>query len=332
MIVEGASGSDDTIAGIVSYGFVSCNKLPAVFTRVSGYKNWIVQNACNGNNLPSWCNGDSNSNSNSNSNTPPPTPTNFSPGCFAGSNLVHVVDHGPVRMEDLKVGDMVHVGKGLYEPVYSFGHVAPTTYATFVRLHTAKSTLLLTNDHMVFTKRHKSVPASALQVGDFVIDDSGMEVRIEMIQTVRERGLYAPFTPSGKIVVNNILVSSYVALLDEKDLTLSLGRMTLSHHWLSHAAVFPHRLVCYHFASCSAERYNSDGISLWHAAVLRFSQWLLGCGSLVRVALVMTMVVVATIVATLEALIWCSTLAMLSCAILAVLAGAQMLRIKVKHF
>jgi hypothetical protein len=298
MIIKGATRSDDVLAGMVSYGVISCNEYPSVFTRVSAYKNWIVQKACDGSNLPLWCREGFTSNS------PPPTPSNVSPGCFAGSNLVHVADHGPIRMKDLKLGDMVHVGKGLYEPVYSFGHFAPTTYSTFVCVHTAVSTLLLTDDHMVFTKRHKSVPASALQVGNFVLDDSGMEVRIEMIQTVRDRGLYAPFTPSGKIVVNNILVSSYVALLDEKDLTLTLGRMKLSHHWLSHASIFPHRLVCYHFASCSAERYNVDGISHWHAGMLQFSQWLLGGGSLVRVALVMTMVFVAIIVTALEALIW----------------------------
>jgi Hint module len=304
MIVKGVPGGDDILAGIVSYGVLTCNELPSVFTRVSAYKNWIVQKACVGNNLPSWCKGGLNSNS------PPPTPK-VSLGCFAGSNLVDVADHGPVRMEDLKLGDMVHIGKGQYEPIYSFGHFAPTTSATFVHVHTAKSTLRLTDNHMVFTNGHKSVPASALQVGDFLIDESGVGIRVEQIEIVQERGLYAPFTPSGKIAVNNIMVSSYVDLFDKKDLTLSLGWMRLSHHWLSHAAVFPHRLVCYHIASCAAERYNIEGISLWHAQPLRFSQWLLGGGSFVRAALVATMVFLATIVTALELLIRCSAPVML---------------------
>jgi hypothetical protein len=57
-------------------------------------------------------------------------------------------------------------------------------------------------------------------VGDYLLRDSGLDDRVESIHSFQERGLYAPFTPSGKLVVNDILASSYIAILDEKDLDL----------------------------------------------------------------------------------------------------------------
>ena len=306
VIVEDTDG--DIVAGLTSYGTRNCGELPAVFTRVSAYEQWIKDEACNGNNL-------------SNCTEVVTIPIGI---CFAGSNVVDVANRGPVRMQDLQLGDMVMVGQGIYEPIYSFGHLAPMTIATFLQIKTTTSTLRLTNEHMIFTKSGDVVPASRIQLGDYLLSDSGLDDLVESIQTVQERGLYAPFTPSGKLVVNDILVSSYVSMLDEKD--LKLGWISLNQQWLNHAVLFPHRLLCHHFASCPTEEYSPDGISVWQYQPLKLCMWLLSTGRLTRLVLVAMVAFAATVLTVLETLVLCPVLT-----VLLVILAVSSLRVKVKQ-
>ena len=320
--MEGPGG--DLLAGITSVGQSDCGEKPGGFTRVSAYEQWIKDEACNGNDLTS-CAGDIagiiENISNPSNETEPPLPTGF---CFAGSNLIYVANRGPVRMHDLQLGDMVKVGQGIYEPIYSFGHLAPMTIATFLQIKTTTSTLRLTNEHMIFTKSGDVVPASRIQLGDYLLSDSGLDDLVESIQTVQERGLYAPFTPSGKLVVNDILVSSYVSMLDEKD--LKLGWISLNQQWLNHAVLFPHRLLCHHFASCPTEEYSPDGISVWQYQPLKLCMWLLSTGRLTRLVLVAMVAFAATVLTVLETLVLCPVLT-----VLLVILAVSSLRVKVKQ-
>jgi hypothetical protein len=70
-------------------------------------------------------------------------------GCFSGSSSVDIMYQGSVALKELKLGDMVHVEKEVYEPVYSFGHHAPNTRAEFLQVKTDKTILELSSDHMV---------------------------------------------------------------------------------------------------------------------------------------------------------------------------------------
>jgi hypothetical protein len=324
VIVEGPDG--DLVAGITSFGVEGCGEEPGVFTRVSAYEQWIKDEACNGNDLTS-CAGDIagiiENISNPSNETEPPLPTGF---CFAGSNLIYVANRGPVRMHDLQLGDMVKVGQGIYEPIYSFGHLAPMTIATFLQIKTTTSTLRLTNEHMIFTKSGDVVPASRIQVGDYLLSDSGLDDRVESIQTVQERGLYAPFTPSGKLVVNDILVSSYVSMLNEKD--LKLGWISLNQQWLNHAVLFPHRLLCHHFASCPTEEYSPEGISVRYHQPRKLCLWLLSSGSLTRLIFVVTTAFIATVLTVLEMSFLCPVLVVLLCIVISAVSN---LRVKVKQ-
>ena len=305
MIVMTGSGLP-VLAGIVSYGDGGCNQLPAVFTRVSAFQGWIEVTACDGSgNLPSWCPGYKKSSS---------------IGCFAGSNIVEVYNRGPVRMQELKLGDRVKVATGKYEPIYSFGHVAPSAVATFLHIRTSMSTLRLTEDHMVFTTSERAVSASNLRVGDCLLGGSGLKDLIESIDIVQDEGLFAPFTPSGKLLVNNILVSSYVAVVDQRD--LGMGWTSLDLHWLSHGALFPRRLLCCHLVSCPTETYNSEGIPHWVEFLDHAFWWLLNYNTVVRATLLITMAVVATMVTVVETWFWLPTALIVLC-ILSILSLAN---------
>lgn len=253
----------DLVVGVVSYGGTDCYSHPSVFTRVSGFEDFITEEVCHGAGQASWC----------------PAEIQFlsaDVGCFSGSSLVEVADdRGAVRMKDLRLGDEVLVGDGVYEPIYSFGHLGRDTKASFLQITTERSKVVLTSNHMLFSRsRRSAVPALLLQVGEELIDAFGDSDRILAIKTVQERGVYAPFTPSGQIVVNNILASTYIAM--EETEKLGNGNwLSLSHQWLAHTAQFPHRLVCYHLKSCSTEEYTPEGISLWVSKPLQWSKWLL---------------------------------------------------------
>jgi hypothetical protein len=290
--------SDGFLVGLTSYGGTECGKIPTVFTRISAYEDWIKDEVCNTgeSQLPSWCEG-------LDGNPPPPTTGGFG-ACFSGSSMVDVVDRGPVRMETLQLGDLVRTGisEESYEPVYSFGHLSVSQRSNFLQVTTERSALRLTHDHMVFEKSRGAVPASTLQIDDVLFHVSGSEDPITAIQTVKERGAYAPFTPSGKIVVNDILASSFVAL-QEKD--LELFGLKLSHHWLGHAMQFPQRLLCYHTTTfCPTEQYDSEGVALSVRRPLQLATWLLQQTGFWRLFLISLVALAAITMTILETFAW----------------------------
>ena len=191
--------------------------------------------------------------------TPAPGPVSF--GCFSGSSSVEVMNQGSVALEDLKLGDMVHVGKEVYEPVYSFGHHAPDTRAEYLQVKTDKTILELSSDHMVFTASGSAIAARLLQIGDELLDANGDLLAIQSIEPVWADGVFAPFTPSGKIVVNDILVSSFVAF--DSGSYLSVAGFKFSYQWMAHSFETPHRFYCKFISSCDNETYTADGISIW---------------------------------------------------------------------
>lgn len=235
----------------------------------------------------------------------PICPSPFVAPCFAGDATVEVQDQGTVAVKQLQIGDKVHVGKNHYEPIYSFGHYNQEIEGAFLKIKTSASApLLVSADHMVQVPSRGFVPASTLEQGDKLVDgSSGDELIIQSIRTIQAQGFFAPFTSSGKIVVNGILASSFVAM-DEKDtanLSIIAG-LELSHQWLAHTFEFPHRLMCHYLTQCSKESYTVDGISTWVATPLKITQWVLEQNTMVRSSLLAVGVTVLALFAALETL------------------------------
>lgn len=208
--------------------------------------------------------------------------------CFAGDTTVEVMlsendERTTMFMKELQIGDKVHVGKNKYEAVYSFGHYNPVAKASFLKVQTTNATpLLVSEDHMVYVQYRGFIPASDLRQGDRMVDGStGDEVTVKLIRTVEAQGVFAPFTPSGKIVVNGILASSFVSLESKPNLTI-MGVTLFTHQWIAHTFEFPHRLVCHYWKTCPNESYTSDGISTWVAIPLQIFQWVLVQNTLIR--------------------------------------------------
>merc|ERR1711915_620415 len=86
-----------------------------------------------------------------------------------------------------------------------------------------------------------------------------------------------PFTASGKLIVDGVLVSSFIAF--EQSSALKIGPAAFSYQWIAHSFEFPHRLVCHWLRNsdnCNDESYDDDGINKWESHPLRFGSWVLG--------------------------------------------------------
>jgi hypothetical protein len=188
--------------------------------------------------------------------------------CFSGSVLVKVKGKGSLPLREASIGDEVLVDKNVYEPIYSFGHLDNESFGSYLKF--SPSGLEISSTHMVL-RDGRAVPASMIAVGDVLSDGRA----VTAIEKVRRQGAYAPFTPSGMLIVNGVIVSSFVSLQDTDVLTIGGLRTFVTHQWLAHMFEFPHRLVCHHFGQCLSEEYNSQGLSTWVAFPHRIAVFVL---------------------------------------------------------
>jgi hypothetical protein len=192
--------------------------------------------------------------------------------CFSGSSTIDVLDQGNVPLTDAKLGDKVHVGNGIYEPIYSFGHFAPQEVGEFLEIRTDKNILQVTNDHMVFHADSGPLAAKHLQAGDELLDGQGDKLIIRSIKSMSATGAFAPFTASGKVVVDGILASSFIAF--DNGAYLSAAGMEFSYQWIAHSFEFPHRFICTYVSRCDTETYTAEGVSTWVDAPHQLTLWM----------------------------------------------------------
>ena len=113
-----------------------------------------------------------------------------------------------------------------------------------------------------------------------MINGQGENLLVQSIKSISSIGAIAPFTPSGKVVVDNILASSFVAF--GNDSHLSVGGINFSYQWLAHSFEFPHRMACNYLTQCLQESYTEDGVSQWVDAPHRMTLWMMNQSDLVQ--------------------------------------------------
>mmetsp|Transcript_31572 Transcript_31572/g.44816 ORF Transcript_31572/g.44816 Transcript_31572/m.44816 type:complete len:275 (-) Transcript_31572:178-1002(-) len=218
-------------------------------------------------------------------------------------------------MSQLRVGDRVLTQRGRYERVYSFGHRQPHKTAEFLLL--LPSGLELSKDHMVLAHDRGFIPASMIKTGDVVMvvgsgdedndnsnnNNNQRRETVMEIRTVYRTGIYAPFTPSGTISVNGVLVSNYISLQNSDRLTLGTTTSSsftmklpfFTYQWLSHTLQVPHRIWC-HWLGMSDSNNPQTGFSTWTEPPYRFIMWWLHqesmlCGGLLLIPIISLLIV-----------------------------------------
>ena len=233
------------------------------------------------------------------------------PICFPGDMVTKGVEGNQIPMKDLQVGDYIQDGEASFSRVYTFGHYDKEVKGSYLQIFSGDDSLALelSPEHMVYAgKGRQAVPAGSLQVGDLLLLERGSFVSITNIQTVRRRGAYAPFTESGKLVVNGVMASSYISL----DHGLSKSKAMISDQWLAHVFQAPHRL-CTRFGGC-AESYTEDGISYYVSGLYNAAKWWMKQTHVIKVALFIPVFVVSLTIAAIEGMLmntWATALVVL---------------------
>lgn len=176
-----------------------------------------------------------------------PTPPT-EPSCFSGWNTVEVKDMGHIQIAHLKIGDHVRTSDGQFTQVYGFGHMDPAKEAVFLQIffdgyigkrehymNASSFVLEISPRHLLMmdiSNQKYPIRASEVIVGDKL---SGLTVN--KISPIRLRGVYAPLTFSGDLVVSGVHVSNYVNVLE-------YNAWIQNQHALGHALFFPQRMFC----------------------------------------------------------------------------------------
>eukprot|EP00188_Purpureofilum_apyrenoidigerum_P004530 Plantae.Rhodophyta-Purpureofilum_apyrenoidigerum.ctg51815.p1 GENE.Plantae.Rhodophyta-Purpureofilum_apyrenoidigerum.ctg51815~~Plantae.Rhodophyta-Purpureofilum_apyrenoidigerum.ctg51815.p1 ORF type:complete len:174 (+),score=19.69 Plantae.Rhodophyta-Purpureofilum_apyrenoidigerum.ctg51815:28-522(+) len=111
-------------------------------------------------------------------------------------------------MDELQIGDHVLVGPGMAEPVFMFSHQHIEARSNMVRIDTEDASLELSAGHYL-PIQGQLLAAHAVRVGDLITMGTGTEARVVRTSVHQKRGLFHPHTPSGKIVVNGVLATTY---------------------------------------------------------------------------------------------------------------------------
>ena len=217
---------------------------------------------------------------------PVPAPTSSGGGtCFSGESTVQVLGQGAVQMKDLQVGDLVMTGSPghfKYQPVYAFGHLNKAVLADFYAIKTDSNNvpLEMTGEHLVYlAKKHNPVRADSLQVGDVLLSING-HTTITSIEMVTKCGLYNPLVADGRLVVNDIAASTYIALqgTNQEHYHVIVGGEykvnLMSHQSFVHLYLAPFRMFCMGVSSQVCQALDREGIPYYISAGMNLVHWI----------------------------------------------------------
>lgn len=192
--------------------------------------------------------------------------------CFSGETTIQLEGtKQPILMKNAKIGDHVLVGTNRYEPIYSFGHRDATKRADFIQFMPME--LEVSPMHLIFVQDRGAIPASLVRIGDKLVSSSDPVV-VEDIRLVARTGVWAPFTASGRISVNGVIASNYVALQNSPVFLLGRDIPTpFTFHWLMDSFQFPHKFWC----SWLGQRdiILSNGFSKWSHVSYKIALWVM---------------------------------------------------------
>ena len=195
-----------------------------------------------------------------------------SDGCFPESATVVVKNGFRKTMDSLRSGEYIQVidnGEICFEPVITFIHRQPEVLQEFLSITTATNkNLKITEDHLLFVKRKGraiAIPARDTETGDTLYVRGNNILTTDTVQaiiSVYEKGVYAPVTLSGTILVNDVHASCYFDVL--------------SHEW-SHRAMGAARAI-YHVSPWMVEWISGvgekNGFPGWCRVAHKMLTWL----------------------------------------------------------
>lgn len=161
-------------------------------------------------------------------------------GCFPGGSLVETENGGRKRLDEVRLGERIaaldpRTGDVVYSEVIAFLDRSPSERRQFVRLTTASGrALTLTPAHLVPAEGRGTVFAARVRAGDRILvsdderpgDAGDRQARTQRQKNARslrwdyvtetklvlEKGVYAPLTAAGTLLVDDVVASCYAVV------------------------------------------------------------------------------------------------------------------------
>ena len=203
--------------------------------------------------------------------------------CFSELATVEVLGKGAVEMKDLKVGDLVRSGydPNRYQKVYAFAHRQDDRRTEFLKIKTNNTSqaapLEITSDHLVFVDgKSNPVRAGSIKIGDILQAEQPSGAKVIEISNVSRKGLYAPLTQDGTLIIDGVRASSYVSLQENADEYVQLqgGLSAMSQHDLIHLALSPFRIMCMGVSKQLCQSLGDDGMPRYVSRGIQLAKWL----------------------------------------------------------
>mmetsp|Transcript_35413 Transcript_35413/g.50220 ORF Transcript_35413/g.50220 Transcript_35413/m.50220 type:complete len:186 (+) Transcript_35413:1668-2225(+) len=154
---------------------------------------------------------------------------------------------------------------------------------------------------MVLVDGRHHIPVAMVKIGDLLTSTTGTTVEVVAINRVTRKGIFAPFTASGTIVVNDLVASTYLAYQFSEYLRVADIETPFSYRWLAHTFNAGHRIA--NRIGFTGETYTEDGISDWVAFPHNVATWFFEQHCIVTVGLLLLFVAYLSILSVVEALV-----------------------------
>jgi len=178
--------------------------------------------------------------------------------CFPAHATVQLEDGSRINLENLKIGQKVASyrpgsNKPVYSEVYSFLDYDPEVSIKYLKIgyvgeNNMTGSISISDDHLILAKRFGSenfVYARTVEVGDTIFQHENghiVPVLVSSVTTQLSKGVYAPATLEGTVIIDGVVTSSYASVS----------------HELSHAMLAPLRWA--YWLSPSLVKTDSHGL------------------------------------------------------------------------
>lgn len=199
-----------------------------------------------------------------------PQTESSSSSCFPGRALVKSGEGKYHVMRDLLPGSdicswdtEIYSQKGTFSKVLTYLDWKPDQVTDFLKLTTVNGEYIeISRDHLIFSKQDSKessgfIQAKYIKLGDNLLNEHGVWLKVVSVETVSLRGAYAPLTYSGKLIVNGFCVSCYAHTPDHSIAHLAMLPLRVKHSLSGPDPALPEKAGIHPFAKFLMENFRA---------------------------------------------------------------------------
>lgn len=205
--------------------------------------------------------------------------------CFHEDSIVILHNQTQKRMKNVSIGDKILTtdgrGRLTQDEIIAWLHQERDGQYTFLQIVHNLGKITLSPEHILFVgKRRHPKHASSLSPGDelFFFSDKNDHQKetiaiVLSIDTVQGKGIYAPLTYSGRLLVDKVYVSCYSSINPLR----VVGKEILSSHALAHVGFLPLRMAFKFGFNINYSQYDDEtGIHGYARRLMKIMKIIIG--------------------------------------------------------